>query len=94
MVTWGAIVYSGFWLSDPQEVFADIFAFDWHDQKLREQLGQVLLGCGFQGFEVFQGKGKQHGDAKRRLPKEIVWEGFAGCSRRFSDPDSFWFLLF
>lgn len=58
-----------------QEVFADIFAFDWHDRKLREQLGQVLLGCGFRGFEVFQGKGKQHGNAKRRLPKEIFGVG-------------------
>eukprot|EP00435_Cladocopium_sp_Y103_P037254 s938_g9.t2 len=57
---------------DPvEEVFADIFAFDWHDRKLREQLGQVLLGCGFQGFEGFKGKGKQHGDAKRRLPKDF-----------------------
>eukprot|EP00434_Breviolum_minutum_P034880 symbB.v1.2.030877.t1/scaffold3524.1/size54796/2 len=59
---------------DPvEEVFADIFEFDWHDPKLRETLGRVLQGCGFR----FEGpKEVKHGDAKRRLPKELL-----GCNR-------------
>ena len=52
-----------------KEVFADIFEFDWHDPKLRETLGRVLQGCGFR-FESGP-KAVKHGDAQRRLPKEL-----------------------
>eukprot|EP00439_Symbiodinium_sp_Y106_P013382 s2869_g1.t3 len=55
---------------DPiEEVFADVFEFDWHDLKLREILSGVLNGCGF-NFDPTS-KPMKHGNPNRRLPKEL-----------------------
>ena len=54
---------------DPlEEVFGDVFHFDWHDTKLRETLHGALQSCGFEGFGGTT-KGLKH-DGKRRLPKD------------------------
>ncbi|CAE7027981.1 unnamed protein product [Symbiodinium natans] len=52
-----------------EEVFADIFEFDWHDSKLRETLSGVLSGCGFK-FDP-TAKSVKHGDPNKRLPKDF-----------------------
>ena len=49
-----------------EDAFAEVFAFDWHDGKLRETLAGVLKDC---GFETEATKPQRHGDAKKRLPK-------------------------
>ncbi|CAE7780682.1 unnamed protein product [Symbiodinium sp. CCMP2592] len=55
---------------DPiEEVFADVFEFDWHDLKLREILSGVLNGCGF-NFDP-NSKPMKHGNPNRRLPKDF-----------------------
>ncbi|CAJ1380979.1 unnamed protein product [Effrenium voratum] len=56
---------------DPvEEVFADVFEFDWHDDKLRETLMEVLHSCGFK-LDPPGAKAVKHGDAKKRLPKDF-----------------------
>ncbi|CAK9038246.1 unnamed protein product [Durusdinium trenchii] len=55
---------------DPvEEVFGDVFEFDWHDSKLRETLAGVLHGCGFEFNPT--AKPVKHGDAQKRLPKDF-----------------------
>ena len=58
-----------------EELFLEVFAFDWHDSKLRETLAGVLQDCGFETERV---KAKEHGDAKKRLPKEPFSSEFRG----------------
>mmetsp|Transcript_29103 Transcript_29103/g.86552 ORF Transcript_29103/g.86552 Transcript_29103/m.86552 type:complete len:633 (+) Transcript_29103:1-1899(+) len=53
---------------DPDEVFSNVFAFDWHDRKLRDTLADVL-----HSFGVGSGSGRPEairvGDVNRKLPK-------------------------